>query len=40
MKKIILLFIIILEFNLFSNTSYDECFQKVEKLRKYMLMNC
>ena len=40
MKKIILLFTIILEFNLFSNTQYDEFFQKVEKLRKYMLMNC
>lgn len=32
MKKIILLFIIILEFNLFSNTPYDEFFQKVEQL--------
>jgi len=32
MKKIILLFTIILEFNLFSSTSYDEFFQKVEQL--------
>lgn len=32
MKKIILLFTIILEFNLFSSTSYDEFFQKVEIL--------
>ena len=34
MKKIILLFTIILEFNLFSNTPYDEFFQKVEKLEE------
>lgn len=34
MKKIILLFTIILEFNLFSNTSYDEFFQKVEILEE------
>jgi len=44
MKKIILLFTIILEFNLFSDnlknnemaniSSYDEFFQKVEKLKK------
>ena len=32
MKKIILLFTIILEFNLFSSMSYDEFFQKVEIL--------
>ena len=32
MKKIILLFTIILEFNLFSSMSYDEFFQKVEQL--------
>ena len=34
MKKIILLFTIILEFNLFSNTPYDEFSQKVEKLEE------
>ena len=34
MKKIILLFTIILEFNLFSSMSYDEFFQKVEKLEE------
>ena len=34
MKKIILLFTIILEFNLFSNTSYDEFFKKVEILKE------
>ena len=34
MKKIILLFTIILEFNLFSNTPYDEFFQKVEQLEE------
>ena len=34
MKKIILLFTIILEFILFSSMSYDEFFQKVEKLEE------
>ena len=34
MKKIILLFTIILEFNLFSSMSYDEFFQKVEILKE------
>ena len=34
MKKIILLFTIILEFNLFSNTPYNEFFQKVEQLEE------
>ena len=34
MRKIILLFTIILEFNLFSNTPYDEFFQKVEQLEE------
>lgn len=34
MKKIILLFTIILEFNLFSSTSYDEFFKKVEILKE------
>ena len=34
MKKIILLFTIILEFNLFSNTPYDEFFQKVKQLEE------
>ena len=34
MKKIILLFTIILEFNLFSNTPYDKFFQKVEQLEE------
>ena len=34
MKKIILFFTLVLTINLFSNTSYDEFFQKVEKLEE------
>ena len=34
MKKIILFFTLVLAINLFSNTSYDEFFQKVEKLEE------
>ena len=34
MKKMILFFTLVLTINLFSNTSYDEFFQKVEILKE------
>ena len=34
MKKIILFFTLVLTINLFSNTSYDEFFKKVEILKE------